>query len=555
MVKDGGKSIVQVLRDEGVTKVFGVPGESFLNVLDGIYEEPNMEFVSGRQEGGVSFMAEAYAKATGHVGVCMATRGPGATNLSSGLHTAQQDSTPVVALIGQVERTFLGREAFQEVDFEAYFKNLCKWSVEIDDANRIPEILHRAFHIARSGRPGPVVVSLPEDMQDDLVDQAQHDIYRPLGINRPRPEASFVSKAAEEIKKSKKPIIIAGGGVILSGATKQLIELSERAHIPVATAFRRFHAFPNTHPHYAGTLGLGAMEALAHYIKDSDLVIALGTKFSQMTTNDYTLLNEKGKLIHVDICPDILGKVYGTTLPIVADVSMFLDELLEIFESDSNENKKKNLKAINDAYTKFSTPVLTNQKEYADLKTVLHTLRSKLPEDSIITSDAGNFFSWMSRYFQFGEKHMYLGPTSGAMGYGMPSAIGAKMAFPDKTVVSLSGDGGFMMTLQEFETAVRYQIPFVHIIANNNLYGTIRAHQERKFPGRQIATNLSNPNYAAFAENFGGHGEQVRNNKDFAAALDRALQANKPAIIEIVTNPMILSAKHEEELRLANELV
>src|SRR5699024_7467623 len=271
-----------------------------------------------------------YAKATNDVGVCMATRGPGATNLSAGLHTAQQDSTPIVALLGQVERTFKEREAFQEVDFASYFKHLCKWAVEIDDANRIPEILHRAFHVARSGRPGPVVVSLPEDMQDDIVEDIRHEIYKPIRVNRPRTENELIVQAAEEINKAKKPIIIAGGGVILSKATDNLIELYERLHIPVATAFRRFHAFPNTHEHYAGTLGLGAMDGLASYIKESDLVIALGTKFSQMTTNDYTLLNETGKLIHVDISPDTLGKVYNATLPIVADVNEFLKDLLNI---------------------------------------------------------------------------------------------------------------------------------------------------------------------------------------------------------------------------------
>lgn len=554
MTKHGGQSIVQVLKAEGVTKVFGVPGESFLNVLDGIYEEPSIEFISGRQEGGVSFMADGYAKATGEVGVCMATRGPGATNLSAGLHTAQQDSTPVVALLGQVERHFKDREAFQEVNFASYFKELCKWSVEIDDASRIPEILHRAFHVARSGRPGPVVVSLPEDMQDDIVEEIQHEFYNSIRVNKPRPEKELVKLAAEEISKAKKPIIIAGGGVILSKATENLIKLSEALHVPVATAFRRFHAFPNTHPNYAGTLGLGAMEELANYIKESDLVVALGTKFSQMTTDDYTLINQKSKLIHVDISPDALGKVYKPTLGIVADTNEFIKDLLEEIKPEASEERKENLKGINEKYVEFSTPVLTNQENYADLKTVIHTLRNVLPEDAIISSDAGNFFSWVSRYYRFGPKNTYLGPTSGAMGPGMPAAIGAKIAFPDRAVVSISGDGGFMMTLQEFETAVRYGASIIHIIANNNMYGTIRAHQERRFPDRVIATKLSNPNYAEFAKNFNGHGERVQRNEDFAGALERAIASNKPAIIEIMTNPDILSAKVEEDLRKDNKL-
>lgn len=554
MSKHGGQSIVQVLKEEGVRKVFGVPGESYLNVLDAMYEEPSIEFISGRQEGGVSFMADGYAKATGGVGVCMATRGPGATNLSAGLHTAQQDSTPVVAMLGQVERKFKNREAFQEVNFAAYFKELCKWSVEIDDASRIPEILHRAFHVARSGRPGPVVVSLPEDMQDDIVEDIQHEFYNTIRVSKPRPEIGLVKQAAEELNKAKKPIIIAGGGVILSKATENLIKLSEALHIPVATAFRRFHAFPNTHSNYAGTLGLGAMEELAEYIKNSDLVLALGTKFSQMTTGDYTLINQKSKLIHVDISPDVLGKVYKPTLPIVADTNEFLKELLQVIEPEVSDERKANLKEINEKYVDFSTPKLTNQEDFADLKTVIHTLRKELPEDAIISSDAGNFFSWVSRYYRFGPENTYLGPTSGAMGPGMPAAIGAKIAFPDKTVVSISGDGGFMMTMQEFETAVRYGASIIHIIANNNMYGTIRAHQERKFPDRVIATKLSNPNYAELAKNFGGHGERIQRNEDFAGALQRAIDAKRPAIIEIMTNPNILSAKVEEDLRQKGEL-
>jgi len=555
MGKHGGQSIVEVLKKEGVTKVFGVPGESYLNVLDAIYEEPSIEFISGRQEGGVSFIAEGYAKATGEVAVCMATRGPGATNLSAGLHTAQQDSTPMVAMLGQVERHFMGREAFQEVDFASYFKDLCKWSVEIDDANRIPEILHRAFHVARSGRPGPVVVSLPEDMQDDIVDGRQHELFGPIQAGRPRPEKALVKEAAEKLSQAKKPIIIAGGGVNLSkGATENLVKVSEALNIPVATAFRRFHAFPNTHPNYAGTLGLGAMEGLTEYIQESDLVLALGTKFSQMTTSDYTLLNEKSELIHVDISSDMLGRAYKPTLPIVADANAFLVELLKIIEPVQSEEREKNLQDINDKYVDFSTPHLTNQEQFADLKTVIHTLREQLPENAIVTSDAGNFFSWISRYYRFGPKNLYLGPTSGAMGYGMPAAIGAKVAFPEKVVVSISGDGGFMMTMQEFETAVRYNVPIIQIIANNNIYGTIRAHQEAKFPERVIATKLSNPNYADLATNFGGYGERVSHNDQFADALQRAIESKKPAIIEIVTNPTILSAKQEEAMRQNNEL-
>lgn len=542
--KHGGQAIVDVLKKEGVTKVFGVPGESYLNVLDALYEEKEIDFISARQEGGASFMAEAYAKATGDVGVCSATRGPGATNLSIGLHTAQQDSTPLVALIGQVERPFRDREAFQEVDFVSFFKDLCKWTVEIDDANRIPEILHRAFHVARSGRPGPVLVSLPEDMQDDIVTR---DTHGPIKVTTIRPDIDAVQEAAKALQEAKKPVIIAGGGVILSESSKELVSLAEALQIPVATAFRRFHAFPNSHPNYIGALGLGARKALSEYIQDSDLVLALGTKFSQMTTDDYALINErKSRLIHVDISPDVLGRVYTPDLPIVSDVKEFLIELLQVIEPETIVERQKNVTEANEKYTQFSTPVLTDNEQYANMKSVLHYIQNELPKDTVITSDAGNFFSWISRYYRYDEGGTYFGPTSGAMGYGMPSAIGAKVAHPDKTVISISGDGGFMMTPQEFETAVRYDIPIIAIVVNNNMFGTIHAHQEAKFPDRVVGTKLTNPNFAEYARNFGGHGERVEKNDDIAKAFERAIASGLPALIEVMTDPTVLSANHEK---------
>lgn len=545
MGKHGGQAIVEVMKKEGVTKIFGVPGESYLNVLDAIYEESSLQFISARQEGGASFMAEAYAKTMGDVGVCTATRGPGATNLSVGLHTAFQDSTPIVALIGQVEKKFKDREAFQEVEFSSYFSHLCKWSVEISDAERIPELLHRAFHVARSGRPGPVVVSLPEDMQDEIVTNNQ---YAPIEVEPPRPNKNSVYKVSKELEKAKHPVIIAGGGVILSEATSNLTQLSESLNIPVVTAFRRFHAFPNTHPHYIGSLGLGARKGLLEYIQKSDLVLALGTKFSQMTTDDYTLINEKSKLIHVDISPDIIGKVYKPSLSVVSDVNEFLNDLNKEVIVEENVDRKNILQEANKQYVEFATPKQSNDKieGYADLKKVIQDLKKNLPDDAIITSDAGNFFSWISRYYQYGENEIYLGPTSGAMGYGMPSAIGAKVAAPGKTVVSISGDGGFMMTMQEFETAVRYNEPIISLVINNNKYGTIRAHQENKFPDRVIGTNLTNPDFASLANNFGGYGIKVDNNEDFIEALKKAIENDKPTLIEIAANPEILSASKDQ---------
>ncbi|HZW68031.1 MAG TPA: thiamine pyrophosphate-dependent enzyme [Pseudogracilibacillus sp.] len=545
MKQHGGQSIVDVLQKEGVKKIFGVPGESYLNVLDAIYEQEQIEFISTRQEGGASFMAEGYAKATGDVGVCMATRGPGATNLSIGIHTAQQDSTPLVALIGQVERPFKYREAFQEVNYLSFFDDLCKWVVEIDDVKRIPELLHRAFHIARSGRPGPVVVSLPEDMQDDFIEEV---LYEPIKLGAVLPDENLVKDISQQLSEAKKPVIIAGGGVILSNGTDNLVELSEKLDIPVVTAFRRFHAFPNDHPNYIGTLGIGARESLLEYIYNSDLVLALGTKFSQMTTADYTLLNKESKLIHVDISPDVIGRVYNSSTPVVADVNAFLESLLSVVNAEEQADRAELVKSVNKDYVEFSTINESEQAEFAEMKSILNYIQKELPTDTIITSDAGNFFSWISRYYRFIEEGMYLGPTSGAMGYGMPSAIGAKLAHPDRHVFSFSGDGGYMMTLQEFETAVRYNVPIIAVVVNNNLYGTIHAHQERKFPNRSIAIDLTNPDFTELAKNFGGHGEKVTNNDDIAGAIQRAIEAKGPALIEVITNPEILSASHEASL-------
>jgi len=539
----GGQSIVDVLVKEGTSKIFGVPGESYLSVMDAIYDNDHIEYVSARQEGGASYMAEGYAKASGEVGVCMATRGPGATNLSIGLHTAQQDSTPMVALIGQVERNFRDREAFQEVDFVGFFSHLCKWTVEINNASRIPELLHRAFHVARSGRPGPVLVSLPEDMLDDIVSD---QTYKPYHVSKIVPDKDFVSEAAEQLIKAERPIIIGGGGVISSGATDELIQLSENLQIPVATAFRRFSAFPNTHQNYIGYLGIGAPEYLLNYIKESDLVLALGTRFSQMTTNDYELLTNESQLIHVDISESTFGKVYTPTLPIVSDIKEFVSELNQIVSEDESKDKASNLSCLRTEYEQFSTPKLVDRNDYADMNSVIASLNNELPKDSIITSDAGNFFSWLSRYYKYDKSSKYIGPTSGAMGYGMPAAIGAKIAQPDKVVVSLSGDGGYMMTMQEFETAVRNNIQIISIIINNNIYGTIRNHQERKYPGRVVGTSLSNPNFQELATSFGGHGERVSNAEEFLTAIKRALEAHKPTLIEVLTDPNVLSASAKQ---------
>ncbi|RXT05379.1 thiamine pyrophosphate-dependent enzyme [Ammoniphilus sp. CFH 90114] len=533
----GGKAIVEVMVAEGVESVFCVPGESYLGVLDALYDT-NVRVISARHEGGASFMAEGYAKMSGKVGVCMATRGVGSANLSIGIHTAYQDSTPMVVLIGQVERPFKSREAFQEVDLAGYYSHIAKWAVEIDDANRIPEIMHRAFAVAQSGRPGPVVVGLPHDMLEDVVDI---QVRKPYSISVPGVDAALVKQSLELLASAERPVLIAGGGVTLSGSTSELVQFAEKFNIPVVTAFRRFDAFPNQHPNYIGWLGFGPCKATLDAIKEADVILALGTRFSQVSTQDYELLREDTKLIHVDISSNEIGKVYAPEVAIVSDAKAFLVEALKHEGAVVPESRVERIAKARDHYETFATARPYYNEEYTDMEGVIHDLIPRVPENTVITSDAGNFFGWVCRFYPFKKEKSYIGPTSGAMGYGLPGAIGAKIASPDSTVIAFAGDGGFMMTMQELETAARYNVPVITIVVNNNMYGTIRAHQEKHFPGRVVATELSNPDYAALARLFGCHGETVKSNAEFVPALQRAIDSGKPALIEVQTDPNILS--------------
>lgn len=543
------KAIVEVMVREGVEKAFCVPGESFLSVMDAMYDCPQIELISGRQEGGVSFMTEGYAKSSGKVGVCLATRGPGATNLSIGLHTAYQDSTPLVAFIGQVESKFLGREGFQEINLAEYFKHIVKWTVELRDPSRVPELIHRAFYIARSGRPGPVLVSLPRDILDEV---AKMEFLDTSVYTKPRPSYESIVKAKQLLETAKRPVIIAGGGITHTKSANELVKLAEALNSPVVTAFRRFDAFPNNHANYVGSLGLGTPKYLLDLIGNADVVLALGTRFSQITSQEYSLLNlSSQKLIHVDISENELNKVYRPALGIVSDVKGFINDLLGELEKGFNSSVIENYLSIpRNEYEKFSTPNKVSGENFVNLVGVFHDLRNILPSDVILTSDAGNFFGWMYRYYSFNEEGTYVGPTSGAMGYGLPSAIGAKLAHPNRPVIAFAGDGGTMMTVQELETCVRHNIPIILIVVNNNMYGTIRMHQEKVFPNRTIGTDLSNPNFAELMKIMGGQGVLVERNEDFATVLQNALSAKKPYLIELTVDPQQITVTNRlDELR------
>src|SRR5690625_2014908 len=543
----GGQIVVKVLEIEGVIKAFCVPCDSYLGIVVSLYNHPSIQLISTRHEGGASFMAEAYAKASGEVGVCMATRGPGATNLSIGLHTAMQDSTPVVALIGQVERPFLGKEAFQEVDFAAYFRHLCKWTVEIDAVERIPELLHQAFFIAKSGRPGPAVVSLPHDMLEDMT---MYEGSKVTTYHKPAVHKEAVQQVLEKIKQAEKPFIIAGGGIILSEAEKELQMFAEQLQIPVASAFRRFNVLPNEHPNYVGWLGFGANPNLINAIQAADMIIVLGTRLSQVTSQDYTLLKAHDQtIIQIDIALSSIGKSFAVDIGVVSDMKNFLQTALSLLENQTAVANDKQIKILHDQYLHHSTiPTVKGNALFAELNSVMDDIIDLVPENSVITSDAGNFYGWLARYFQFSDTKRYIGPTSGAMGYGFPAALGVKIGCPNQTVISFSGDGGFTMTMQELETAAREQIQVIAIVVNNNMYGTIRAHQEKQFPNRVMATTLTNPSFSEMAKLYGCDGITVTDNASFRTDFEAALRSKVPYVIEVQTDPNILSVTDTVQL-------
>jgi acetolactate synthase I/II/III large subunit len=535
------KAIVHCLKSEEIFHVFCVPGESYLPLMDAIFDEPSIQLISARHEGGASFMAEGYAKATGKPGVVLATRGVGGANLAIGVHTAKQDSTPMVVFLGQVHNDFRGREGFQEVDLEQFFRPIAKWTIEIKDAKRIPELVQRAFRVAQTGRPGPVVISIPEDVFFAEIDEV---VFPKTIVPKPAPSRQDILRVQDILQNAKRPVVIAGGGVKLSKAERELLLFAEKFTIPISVSFRRHDVFPNDHPLYVGHLGLGTPKGIIETVKQADAIIAIGTRLSEVTTQDYRLLSAGQTLIHIDIDANELGKVYPPVAAIMADCKEALSKLLEIDIQPSWHDWATSRRKI---YEQAST--LPVEKRNVN-ESVIASLQEHLPQGAIITNDAGNFAGWLHSFFQFTKKHTYIGPTSGAMGYGMPAAVGAKLAYPDRVVVSLSGDGGFMMTVQELETAARYHVPIISIVFNNSMYGTIRMHQELRFPKRVIGTGLGTVSFAELAKCFHANGIRVETEEEFADALIQALKETKPTVIEVMTDPNQISATSTiEQLR------
>jgi acetolactate synthase-1/2/3 large subunit len=532
--RTGGQVVARALRAHGVDAAFCVPGESYLEVLDGLYDEKGVRVVTCRHENGAANMAEAYGKLTGRVGVAMVTRGPGACNASIGVHTAYQDSTAMVLLVGQVARAHLGREAFQEVDYHQMFGPLAKDVIQPMSADALSEAVAGAFHTAATGRPGPVVVALPEDL---LRDETEAPDAAPLPVRGGRPDPSEMERLRRILADADRPLILAGGGG-WHGLTEAGIEDFAQANgIPVCTSFRRMDLLDNRHDCYVGEMGIGPNPKLVRRVRDADVLIVVGARLGEMTSQGYTLLEEdnpKQTLVHVHADPNELGKVYPPALGIAASVTGFAQAVARLTPVD----KARWADWLADAradYEDWRTPPA--DEGALDLGLCMMQLDALLPDDAVVTVDAGNFSGWPQRYLTFGGGRRLLGPTSGAMGYSVPAGVAAAVTAPERTVVSCVGDGGFGMTGNEIASALQAGVAPLVLVFNNSMYGTIRMHQEKRHPNRVIATDLMNPDYAALARAHGCYGDMVAVTEQFLPAVESALASGKPAVIELKMNP------------------
>ena len=539
--RSGAQVLIDQLRIHGTDTIFGVPGESYLAALDALYAQRNsIRYVICRQEGGAANMAEAYGKLTGKPGVCFVTRGPGATNASIGLHTGFQDSTPMILLVGQVGREQFDREAFQEIDYRRMFGQMAKWVAQIEDARRIPELVSQAFHRALNGRPGPVVLALPEDMLTDEVEVADAGPYK---IARGAPSTADMATLRGMLAAARQPMVIVGGGGWSHEACADMTAFAVANGLPVTTAFRNQDLIDNRHPNFVGDLGIGVNPPLGKRLRDSDLILAVGPRLGEATTGGYTLFDlpvPKQPLVHVHASAEELGRVYQTVLPVNSGMANFAAAARAMKPVDGSR-WKANLEGARADYLKNIEP--NEQPGAVNVTEIVAWLNKRLPDDAIVTNGAGNYAAFLHRFFQYRGFKTQLAPTSGAMGYGVPASVAAKITAPDRMVVSFAGDGCFLMNGQEFATAVQHGANVVIVVVDNGMYGTIRMHQERDYPTRVHGTELKNPDFAAYARAFGGHGETVERTADFAAAFERAVAVGKPAIIHLKTDPEALTSR------------
>ncbi len=532
--RHGGKILADALVGHGVELAFGVPGESFLPVLDGIYDvREKLRFVICRQEGGASYMADAYGKLTGKPGVLFVTRGPGATNGAVGVHTAFQDSTPLVMFIGQVGNEMAEREAFQEIDYRRMYGPMAKWVAQIDRTERIPEYVSHAFHTAMAGRPGPVVLALPEDMLFAQAAVADVPHYK---IVRAAPDPAHMREIGKILSAAERPFVILGGSGWTKASVVAMRAFLEKHNLPAGASFRCQDLLDNRSSSYAGHVGIGIDPNLATRIKEADVVMVVGARLGEMTSSAYTLFDvpvPRQTLLHVHAGAEELGRVYQGAVLVNSGYPQFVDALGEL--KLEGAKWKKGTEAARANYLAYCEPKpLPGKLQYGE---IIKGLRETLPEDAIICNGAGNFATWVHRYYHYRGFRTQLAPTNGSMGYGVPAAIGAKIAEPKRTVIAFAGDGDFLMNGQELATAMQYGANVIIVVVNNGMYGTIRMHQEREYPARVSGTELVNPDFAALARAYGAFGEMVDTTEAFAPALARAMAANKPALIELRLDP------------------
>ena len=534
-IRTGGELLADGLICQGADTVFGVPGESFLPLLDAIYARcDKLRFVTCRQEGGSAFMADAFGKLTGRPGICLVTRGPGACNASIGVHTAWQDSTPMIVLIGQVPRFNRYRDAFQEIEFRDMFAPMAKWICEVDSSRRIPEHLSHAFHIALSGRPGPVVLVLPEDV---LAERAVAIDLPPAQISRAVMESDVQQRLHTRLTAARRPLVILGGPGWGSEAAAALARVAERQHIPVATALRCQDYFDNHHPCYGGDLGISAEPELLRHVRAADLLLVIGARLDEMTTQGYSVPSAPRSeqcLVHVYPDGQELGRVYYPDVPVLSDPALFA-AALESLDAEVPAGRAAWCASVHQDYSKLLTPA--SQPGALDMGHVIAALQQRLPENTIVTNGAGNYTAWVHKFWRFRTYRSQLAPISGVMGYGVPASVAAKLIYPDRHVVVLAGDGCFLMNAQELATIRHYELDPLIVVVNNGMYGTIRMHQERKYPGRVYGTGLTNPDFAALATSFGLYGQVLERTEDVAATIDRALAAGGPALIDCRVDP------------------
>lgn len=549
--KTGGQLLVDALERHGAERVYCVPGESYLAVLDALHDA-SIPVTVCRQEGGAAMMADAHGKLTGKPGICMVTRGPGATNASAGVHVAAQDSTPMILFIGQIERGMREREAFQEVDYRQMFGGIAKWVAEIDHASRVPEFISRAYHVATSGRPGPVVLALPEDTLVELADAAQPPAWQQVETH---PGPSQMADLQKRLWEAERPIAILGGSRWSEDAVAAFTRFAERFDLPVACSFRRQMLFDNLHSNYAGDVGIGINPKLLARVKSSDLILLVGGRLSEMPSQSYTLLDIPSptqQLVHVHADPEELGRVYRADLSINASPIAFCKAVEGLQPPAELKGAGEAAKAHQD-YLEWSG---ARPQTPGDLQMsgVMDWLENNLPEDAICTNGAGNYATWLHRFHRFRRFGTQAAPTSGSMGYGLPAAVAAKLTFPEREVVCFAGDGCLQMTMQEFGTACQDGANIMLLVIDNGMYGTIRMHQERTYPGRPSATKLVNPDFAAMAHCYGAFGETVHTTDEFGPAFERARASGKPAILHLKLDPeAITPAASLSQIRRAAE--